>query len=181
MCGEENKPAHEVAKELLKKDPEKYGEFIQSMYERTKAPKEELEELIKAFEEAGVEVPSGLEEQSEEQELGVFIKVFNLKSEEIKREAFLKSFEEQVMEVLRGNDNLPLVPDDFPFSFPWDPSVVSAEIPVVVEVNLFPGDNEDLDISQDFTEEIGNALDFFEKERNIWVSLPQLDILSEIQ
>lgn len=69
---EELETAHEVAAELLQENPDKHGETLYAMYNKTRVPEDGQQELADAFIGAGYPVPAGLQKQireaSEEEE-----------------------------------------------------------------------------------------------------------------
>lgn len=173
----------EVAMDLLKGNPDKHGETLHELFNEVKVPEEAIPEVIDVLKEKGFPVPRGLERQKEEQLTEVFVKVFGLRKKELENEALIENIESKVKETLKVHPSPTLVPEQFPFSFPRDPTVSSASVAVVIEVNFCPVDKDDFEDAKGFADYLGDAVaqgfdeEEVEQRNDIWVSLPQLEVL----
>jgi len=97
-------------------------------------------------------------DQNEGQEAAIAVKVFGLRKEELEDEDLIKQIEDQVEHQLELIDIASIVKDNVFFSFPWDPSVTSAEIPILVDVTSYSEGDDLISDKGAFVHRIHTAL-----------------------
>lgn len=99
------------------------------------------------------------EKEEKEEKAAITVIVFGLRSKEIEDDSLIGKIERHVEIQLELSGVASEIGDNVMFSFPWDPSVTTADIPVFVVAIPFSKDNDLIDDENIFSRRMKTALE----------------------